>query len=31
VSIELGWKWPVRGLLEDTLTGMLVIEWSFGT
>lgn len=31
VSIGLGWKWPVRGLLEDTLTGVLIIEWSFGT
>jgi hypothetical protein len=31
VSIGLGWKWPVRGLLEDTLTGLLIIEWSFGT
>ena len=31
VSVGLGWKWPVRGLLEDTLTGLLIIEWSFGT
>jgi hypothetical protein len=31
VSIGLGWKWPVRGLLEDTLTGILIIEWLFGT
>jgi hypothetical protein len=29
--IGLGWKWPVRGLLEDTPTGVLIIEWSFGT
>jgi hypothetical protein len=31
VNIGLGWKWPVRGILEDTLTGVLIIEWSFGT
>jgi hypothetical protein len=31
VSVGMGWKWPVRGLLEDTLTGLLIIEWSFGT
>ena len=31
VSIGLGWKWPVRGRLESTLTGVLIVEWSFGT
>jgi hypothetical protein len=31
VNIGFGWKWPVRDRLEDTLTGVLIIEWSFGT
>ncbi len=31
ISIGLGWKWPVRGRLDGTLTGLLVVEWSFGT
>jgi len=31
LSIGLGWKWPVRGRLDSTLTGLLILEWSFGT
>lgn len=31
LSIGLGWKWPVSGRLESTLTGLLIVEWSFGT
>src|SRR5262249_52184506 len=31
LSIGFGWKWPVRGLLESTLNGLLIVEWTFGT
>jgi len=30
-AIGIGWKWPVHGRLDGTLTGVLILEWSFGT
>lgn len=31
VSIGLGWSWPVHGRLESELTGVLIVQWSWGT
>jgi len=31
LSIGLGWKWPVVNRLDSELTGLLILEWSFGT
>jgi hypothetical protein len=30
LSIGLGWKWPVVNHLDSELTGLLILEWSFG-
>jgi hypothetical protein len=30
MSIGVGWKWPVRGRVDGTLTSILIVEWSFG-
>lgn len=31
LSIGMGWKWPVVRRLDSELTGLLILEWSFGT
>jgi hypothetical protein len=31
LSLGLGWKWPVVHRLDSELTGLLILEWSFGT